>query len=162
MRGAVRGTRSSSVVVPDPASPDWAARRPGSASRELGGIDHDTLERRAPVPCVLIPSGGLRMCRNIRPLFNFEPAATEDEIRDAALQYVRKISGMRSPSQANLEIFDRAVEEIARSTRQLVESLETRAAPRDREEERRKKQAKWREREARIAAKSAAASGQTA
>jgi hypothetical protein len=74
------------------------------------------------------------MCRNIRPLFNFEPPATEDEIRDASLQFVRKISGFTKPSQANAEAFNRAVEEIASSARGLIASLSTSAAPRDRAE----------------------------
>ena len=71
------------------------------------------------------------MCRNIRPLFNFEPPATDDELRDASLQYVRKISGMRAPSKANQEIFEAAVEEIASATRRLVEGLSTSSPPRD-------------------------------
>ena len=75
------------------------------------------------------------MCRNIRPLFNFEPPATDDEIRDAALQYVRKISGYSKPSQANQAAFDRAVDEIAATTRALLDGLVTTAAPRDREVE---------------------------
>jgi hypothetical protein len=74
------------------------------------------------------------MCRNIRPLFNFEPPATEDEIRNASLQFVRKISGFTKPSQTNAEAFDRAVQEIASSARELIASLSTSAAPRDREE----------------------------
>jgi hypothetical protein len=72
------------------------------------------------------------MCRNIRPLFNFEPPATDEEIRAAALQYVRKVSGTRKPSGKNIEVFDRAVEDLARVTRTLVDSLETTAAPKDR------------------------------
>jgi hypothetical protein len=75
------------------------------------------------------------MCRNIRPLFNFEPPATDDEIHAAALQYVRKVSGTRKPSEANTDPFERAVEAIARATRRLVDSLETTAAPRNREVE---------------------------
>ena len=75
------------------------------------------------------------MCRNIRPLFNFDPPATDDEIRDAALQYVRKISGYSKPSQANQAAFDRAVDEIAATTRALLGGLVTTAAPRDREVE---------------------------
>ena len=74
------------------------------------------------------------MCRNIRTLFNFEPPATELEIRDASLQFVRKLSGFTRPSQANQEAFDRAVDEIAASARRLIDSLVTSAAPRDREE----------------------------
>lgn len=75
------------------------------------------------------------MCRNIRPLFNFDPPATDDEIHDAALQYVRKISGYPKPSQANQAAFDRAVSEIAAATRVLLAGLETSAPPRDREVE---------------------------
>ncbi len=75
------------------------------------------------------------MCRNIRPLHNFEPAATEAEVRDAALQYVRKISGFTKPSRANEEAFARAVDEVATATQRLLESLVTTAAPKDREVE---------------------------
>ena len=89
------------------------------------------------------------MCRNIRTLFNFEPPATGDELRDAALQYVRKISGMRVPAKANREVFDRAVEEIAAATERLVEGLTTQAAAKNREEERAKARARWEERAAR-------------
>jgi hypothetical protein len=74
------------------------------------------------------------MCRNIRPLFNFEPPATEGEIRDASLQFVRKISGFTKPSHANAEAFNRAVEDITSSARDLIASLSTTAAPRDRDE----------------------------
>lgn len=75
------------------------------------------------------------MCRNIKTLFNFEPPATELEIRDASLQFVRKLSGFNVPSQANREAFDRAVEEIAASARTLIASLVTTAPPKDREVE---------------------------
>jgi hypothetical protein len=75
------------------------------------------------------------MCRNIKTLFNFEPPATELEIRDASLQFVRKLSGFNMPSQANREAFDRAVEEIAASARTLLASLVTNAPPKDREVE---------------------------
>jgi len=75
------------------------------------------------------------MCRNIRPLFNFEPPATEQEIHAAALQYVRKVSGTRKPSETNVDPFERAVAEIAKATRRLVDSLETSAAPKNRETE---------------------------
>ena len=73
------------------------------------------------------------MCRNIRTLHNFEPPATDEEIHEAALQYVRKISGSAKPSHANEAIFERAVEEIAAATRRLVDGLVTNAPPRDRE-----------------------------
>lgn len=78
------------------------------------------------------------MCRNIRVLFNFEPPATDDEIRAAALQYVRKVSGTRKPSKVNAACFERAIDAIAAATRELVDGLETAAPPRDREEEARK------------------------
>jgi hypothetical protein len=75
------------------------------------------------------------MCRNIKTLFNFEPPATELEIRDASLQFVRKLSGFTIPSKANEEAFDRAVEEIAAAAKTLIESLVTSSQPRDRDEE---------------------------
>ena len=86
------------------------------------------------------------MCRNIHTLFNFEPAATEEEVRDAALQYVRKISGFTKPSQANEEAFARAVDEVAEATRKLVDSLVTTAAPKDREVEAERRRARAAER----------------
>jgi hypothetical protein len=73
------------------------------------------------------------MCRNIRTLFNFEPPATEDEIRAASLQFVRKISGFSKPSRANEVAFDTAVDDIARISRRLLLALETPAAPKDRQ-----------------------------
>jgi len=75
------------------------------------------------------------MCRNIRTLYNFEPPATEDEVRAAALQYVRKISGFTRPSRANAEAFERAVEEVAAVSLRLLGELSTTAAPKDREVE---------------------------
>jgi hypothetical protein len=75
------------------------------------------------------------MCRNIRTLFNFAPPASDDEVRAAALQFVRKLSGYNAPSQANREAFERAVDEVAASARVLMGSLVTNAAPKDREEE---------------------------
>lgn len=75
------------------------------------------------------------MCRNIRTLHNFEPAATDDEVRAAALQYVRKVSGSTRPSKANEEVFQRAVDEIAHITGHLLEDLVTIAPPKDREVE---------------------------
>ena len=73
------------------------------------------------------------MCRNIKTLFNFEPPATEDEIHASAVQFVRKLSGFTSPSQANQEAFDRAVEEVSIAARRLLASLHTHAPARDRE-----------------------------
>ena len=75
------------------------------------------------------------MCRNIRTLFNFEPPATELEIRDASLQFVRKLSGFTVPSKANEAAFERAVEEVAASARTLIRSMVTNAEPRNREVE---------------------------
>jgi len=75
------------------------------------------------------------MCRNIHTLFNYEPPATADEIRDAALQYVRKISGSTKPSRANEEAFAAAVDEVAAATQRLLDSLVTTAPPKDREVE---------------------------
>ena len=75
------------------------------------------------------------MCRNIKTLFNFEPPATEEEIRNASLQFVRKLSGFTHPSKANQPAFDRAVEEIAAAAKVLVGSLVTISLPRNREEE---------------------------
>jgi hypothetical protein len=78
------------------------------------------------------------MCRNIRPLFNFEPPATEEEIRAAALQFVRKVSGFAKPSQANAQAFEGAVDEVAEAARNLIVSLHSAAPPRDREIEAKK------------------------
>jgi hypothetical protein len=82
------------------------------------------------------------MCRNIHTLFNFEPTATDEEVGNAALQYVRKISGFTKPSRANEEAFARAVDEVAQSSRTLLESLVTTAEPRDREVEAARKRAR--------------------
>jgi hypothetical protein len=86
------------------------------------------------------------MCRNIRQLHNFEPPASDEEVQDAALQFVRKISGSTKPSKANAEAFERAVEEVAASTRKLLDSLVTTAPPKNREEEAAKRRAKYEER----------------
>jgi hypothetical protein len=86
------------------------------------------------------------MCRNIRTLYNFEPPATEDEVRAASLQYVRKISGFTKPSQANAEAFEAAVEEVARVSRELLDQLVTNAPPKDREAEAAKRKARAAER----------------
>jgi hypothetical protein len=75
------------------------------------------------------------MCRNIRPLHNFEPPASEEEVRSAALQYVRKISGYNKPSQANAEAFERAVDAVAAASARLLSELSTNAPPKDREVE---------------------------
>src|ERR687886_1409554 len=86
-----------------------------------------------------LPAGTLRsMCRNIRTLANFEPPATEDEIRASALQFVRKLSGTTRPSRANEAAFNRAVDEVADAARRLIHSLQINAPPRNREEAARK------------------------
>ena len=82
------------------------------------------------------------MCRNIRPLHNFEPPATRDEMHAAAVQYVRKISGTTKPSQANQAAFDQAVQEVAAATRKLLASLTTSAPPKDRDVEAAKRRAR--------------------
>ncbi len=82
------------------------------------------------------------MCRNIKPLFNFEPAVTDDEIRAAALQYVRKISGSSKPSQANEQAFERAVSAVAEASARLLDELVTTAPPKDREAEAEKHRAR--------------------
>lgn len=74
------------------------------------------------------------MCRNIKPLFNFDPPATDDEVRASALQFVRKVSGYNKPSQVNEEAFNNAVDEVTDAARRLIEALVTTAPPRDREE----------------------------
>ncbi|HXF01185.1 MAG TPA: DUF2277 domain-containing protein [Solirubrobacterales bacterium] len=82
------------------------------------------------------------MCKNIRTLHNFNPPATDEEVRASALQYVRKISGSSKPSQANAETFDRAVEDVAAATMRLLEGLTTSAPPKDREVEAAKRRAR--------------------
>lgn len=86
------------------------------------------------------------MCRNIRTLHNFEPAVTDEEIRAAALQYVRKVSGYNKPSRANEEVFNRAVDQVAHITGHLLEDLVTNAPPKDREAEAAKRRARAAER----------------
>lgn len=86
------------------------------------------------------------MCRNIRPLFNFDPPVTDQEVRAASLQFVRKISGFTKPSKANEEAFDQAVDEVAAAARRLVDSLVTSAPARDREIEAAKAKARAAER----------------
>jgi hypothetical protein len=86
------------------------------------------------------------MCRNIKTLFNFEPPATDDEIQASSLQFVRKLSGYNKPSKTNEAAFNRAVEEIAAIARELIDSLETNAEPRDREIEAQRAQARAAER----------------
>ena len=88
------------------------------------------------------------MCRNIRTLYNFDPPASDEEIRASALQYVRKVSGMNKPSAANAEAFERAVDEVAHATAHLLGSLKTSAPPKDREAEAAKARARWGKRQA--------------
>jgi len=86
------------------------------------------------------------MCRNIRTLYNFEPATTDEEIRAAALQYVRKVSGFTKPSRANEEAFNKAIDEVAHVTAHLLDALVTNAPPKDREVEAEKRRARSAER----------------
>ena len=88
------------------------------------------------------------MCRSIHTLYNYEPASTDEEVRAAALQYVRKISGFTKPSSANAEAFDRAVDAVAAASRQLLDDLVTTAQPKSREVEAARKRARWMERQA--------------
>ena len=89
------------------------------------------------------------MCRNIKPLFNFDPPVTDEEVRAASLHFVRKISGFTRPSKANEEAFDRAIEEVAAAARRLMDSLVTSAPARDRDVEAEKARARYAERFAR-------------
>lgn len=86
------------------------------------------------------------MCRNIHTLYNFEPPATRDEVHDAALQYVRKVSGFTKPSRANAEAFERAVDAVAAASEQLLAELVTTAPPKNREAEAAKARARWEQR----------------
>ena len=90
------------------------------------------------------------MCRNIHTLYNFEPPATSEEVHDAALQYVRKISGFTKPSQANAAAFDRAVEAVTAASARLLDELVTTAPPRNRQVEAAKKRARWEQRAAAV------------
>ena len=90
------------------------------------------------------------MCRNIRTLYNFEPPATGEEVHDAALQYVRKISGFTSPSQANAEAFERAVQAVTDASSRLLDELVTNAPPKNRESEAAKKRLRWEQRAAAV------------
>lgn len=95
------------------------------------------------------------MCRNIRVLYNFEPPASADEVRAAALQYVRKVSGSTKPSRANAAAFERAVDAVAAVTAELLGELTTTVPPRNREAEAEKARERWRKRQQRMAAASA-------
>jgi hypothetical protein len=86
------------------------------------------------------------MCRNIKTLFNFDPPATDEEVRAASLQFVRKLSGFTAPSKANEAVFNRAIDEVADVARRLIDSLETQASPKNREEEAAKAKARSLER----------------
>lgn len=90
------------------------------------------------------------MCRNIRNLFNFEPPVTDEEIRAAAVQFVRKVSGFNKPSRANEEAFEAAIEDVTSATEKLLENLSTTAPPKNREEEAEKARARFRDRAARM------------
>ena len=140
------------VLVPCPAM------APGSGGPELVAhkfvLDSRRGARRQQVQSTADgtdPTITAAMCRNIRVLYNFEPPTTEDEIRAAALQYVRKVSGLAKPSAADLETFERAVAEVAAATRRLLSTLRARTAVRTREHERAKARARGERRAARNA-----------
>ena len=90
------------------------------------------------------------MCRNIRTLYNFEPPATQEEVHDAALQYVRKISGFTAPSKANADAFERAVQAVTDASSRLLDELVTNAPPKNRESEAAKKRLRWEQRAAAV------------
>jgi hypothetical protein len=106
-----------------PQKPHWRIYVPQNAGRRAGG-------------------GVIAMCRNIKTLFNFEPPATEDEVRASALQFVRKLSGFAHPSKGNEAAFDRAVDEVTEAANRLLQSLNTMSPPRDREHEAEKARAR--------------------
>lgn len=101
------------------------------------------------------------MCRNIKTLHHFEPPATPEEIRDSALQYVRKLSGMRAPSRANRAVFDTAVEDVTAAITRLFESLEAQGPPRTREEEKLKARERGRRRDEQMRARLLRSTSQT-
>jgi hypothetical protein len=110
----------------------WASELSlGISGRHLSGIACESLARYKSSFATL--RGATAMCRSIKTLFNFAPPATEEEIRDASLQFVRKLSGFTNPSRANRAAFDQAVDEVAASARALIGALVTTAEPRDRE-----------------------------
>jgi hypothetical protein len=111
----------------------WRASKTGTTR------EHSARAGSASLRCGASLTG---MCRNIRNLYNFEPPATNEEVRDAALQYVRKISGFSKPSQANREAFERAVDEVAEASTRLLDELVTTAPPKDREVEAAKRRAR--------------------
>ena len=100
--------------------------------------------------CVGVTARLTAMCRNIRTLYNFEPPATSEEVHDAALQYVRKISGFTKPSHVNEAAFERAVEAVTAASARLLDELVTTAPPKDREVEAAKKRARWEQRAAAV------------
>ena len=112
-----------------------AATRPSPIQRFTGRMHTSQRGAHAPFVCSVATLRYGGMCRNIRTLHNFEPPATEEEIRASALQYVRKVSGSTKPSKANEEAFDRAVDEVAEVTSRLLDSLVTNAPPKNREVE---------------------------
>ena len=120
---AEKAERWQSILAEGSWYPDPWTRRGGGPDRDLIGKD-----------CA--------MCRNIRPLFNFDPVATDEEIQAAALQFVRKISGFSKPAKANEAAFAAAVEEIAATSRRLLDALEANAAPKNREIEAEKAKAR--------------------
>jgi hypothetical protein len=122
-----------------------------SGQRRIGARRRRIAFYRARGRSVVSRYSGPVMCRNIRTLYNFDPPTTQEEIRSAALQYVRKVSGMQKPSQANEHAFDQAVDEVETATARLLESLVTSAPPRDREVEAARRRARAVERFGKVA-----------
>ncbi|MDX6697373.1 MAG: hypothetical protein QOE65_770 [Solirubrobacteraceae bacterium] len=112
--------------------PGCFTRPPGTSARDH---PHEPTTSKPVVPRGYVVAYSRGMCRNIRTLYNFEPTASDEEVRAAATQYVRKISGFTKPSQANAEAFERAIDEIAHASHHLLAELETTAPPKDRETE---------------------------
>src|SRR5919199_199480 len=136
-------SRRTPTVISTAGSPSSSATRlpTCASSRARRRVTPPALRRSTPPPsghgspCRLRDPYDACMCRNIHTLFNFDPPATEEEVRDAALQYVRKVGGFTKPSKANEEAFARAVDEVAAATQRLLDTLVTAAPPKDREVE---------------------------
>ena len=151
-RGANGGTRTALAVLREAVDERGVVTDDDrKVAAQLSGLPEAAVYGVSTYYDDLTPHGIARlfvMCRNIHTLYNFEPEATDEEIRDASLQYVRKISGFTMPSQANAEAFERAVDDVAAVSARLLGELVTTAPPKDRGAEAAKKRARWLERQA--------------
>ena len=129
-----------------PASLLSASNRENSPFHSFRSSVNSVYRVRIGQPSFIYDIGGYLLCANIKTLFNFEPPVTEDEIRAASLQFVRKITGFTKPSKANEAVFETAVQEVAAASARLLHSLETTASPKNREEEAAKARARAAER----------------